>query len=338
MPLLRKLVVRPQLALLRAHPEQVKLTAVSPPLPMLVSAASLLQRARREQFAVPAFNINDLEVLKSVMAAATTLRSPVIVQTSEGAIEYAGMDYLIAMVRVAAQTKIPVVLHLDHGKNLKTIRTAITRGYTSVMFDGSLLPYAENVKKTQEVVAWARAKKVSVEAEIGALKGIEDFVSVAARDASLTQPEQAEAFAKATRCDNLAIAIGTAHGAYKFSGEAHLDFARLKKIATLVKKPLVLHGASGVLEDVVQLAERYGAKIGDARGVLDSDIKKAIKLGIAKVNIDTDLRLAFTAGIREAVYDLPKVIDPRKLLEPASLLMTEVAKRKMKLFGSAGKA
>jgi fructose-bisphosphate aldolase class II len=305
---------------------------------MLVSATSLLQRARREHFAVPAFNINDMEILKSVMAAATELRSPVIVQTSEGAIEYAGMGYLIAMVRVAAEAKLPVVLHVDHGKNLKTIHEAIKRGYTSVMFDGSSLPYEENVKKTQQVVAWAHAKKISVEAEIGALKGMEDFVNVAARDASLTQPDQAAAFAKATQCDSLAIAIGTAHGAYKFKGETHLDVVRLKKIAALVNKPLVLHGASGVLEDVIDIAERYGAKIGDARGVLDSDIKKAIKLGIAKVNIDTDLRLAFTAGIREAVHDLPKVIDPRKLLEPASLLMTEVAKRKMKLFGSAGKA
>lgn len=305
---------------------------------MLVSSTALLQRARRERFAIPAFNINDLEVLKSVMAAATEMRSPVIVQTSEGAIEYAGMDYLIAMVRVAAQAKLPVVLHVDHGKNLKTIHEAIKRGYTSVMFDGSALSYEENVEKTQQVVAWAHAKKISVEAEIGALKGMEDFVNVAARDASLTQPEQAVAFVKATRCDSLAIAVGTAHGAYKFTGETHLDLVRLKKIASLISKPLVLHGASGVLEDVIEIAERYGAKIGDARGVLDADIKKAIKLGISKVNIDTDLRLAFTAGIREAVHDLPKVIDPRKLLEPASLLMQEVAKRKMKLFGSAGRA
>jgi fructose-bisphosphate aldolase class II len=305
---------------------------------MLVSCTSLLQRARREHFAVPAFNINDLEVLKAVVSAAEELRSPVIVQTSEGAIEYAGMDYLIAMVRVAAQAKLPVVLHVDHGKNLATIHEAIKRGYTSVMFDGSSLPYEENLKKTQQVVAWAKTKKVSVEAEIGAIKGMEDFVNVAARDAALTQPEQALAFARASHCDSLAVAIGTAHGAYKFSGETHLDLVRLKKIAALVSKPLVLHGASGVLEDVVGIAERYGAKLGEARGVLDSDIKKAIKLGITKVNIDTDLRLAFTAGIREAVHDLPKVIDPRKLLEPASLLMKEVAKRKMKLFGSAGKA
>lgn len=305
---------------------------------MLIPATPLLQRARRQHFAVPAFNINNLEILKAVIDAAVELHSPVIVQTSEGAIEYAGMDYLIAMVQVAARAKLPIVLHVDHGKNLKTIHEAIKRGYTSVMYDGSALSPTENIKNTQQVVTWAHAKGVSVEAEIGAIKGMEDFVNVAARDAALTQPEEARAFVRATKCDSLAIAIGTAHGAYKFSGQTHLDLVRLKKIASLVSKPLVLHGASGVLEDVVSLAEHYGAKIGDARGVLDGDIKKAIKLGIAKVNIDTDLRLAFTAGIREAVHDLPKVIDPRKLLEPASLLMKEIAKRKMKLFGSAGKA
>lgn len=304
---------------------------------MLSSALPLLKKARAGKYAVPAFNINDLEILRSVMRAAEELRSPIIVQTSEGAIEYAGMDYLIAMVRVAAQAKIPVVLHLDHGKNLKVIRAAIQSGYTSVMFDGSLLPYTENVKATKQVVGWARAKHVSVEAELGAIKGIEDLVNVEERDAVLTNPEQAARFVKETGCDTLAVAIGTAHGAYKFTGKTHLDLERLKRIADLVTCPLVLHGASGVMENVVELAEEYGAKLGEARGVLDGDIKKAIKLGISKINIDTDLRLAFTAGIREAVYELPKVIDPRKLLEPACLLMTEVAKYKIDLFGSAGR-
>ncbi|MFO0764831.1 MAG: class II fructose-1,6-bisphosphate aldolase [Patescibacteria group bacterium] len=305
---------------------------------MLVPALPVLKKARAGKYAVPAFNVNNLEILKAVIAAAVELKSPVIVQTSEGAIEYAGMDYLIAMVRVAAQAKIPVVLHLDHGKDLKLIKKAIDSGYTSVMFDGSALPYNKNVKATQQVVAWAKKKGVSVEAEIGVLAGIEDFVSVEARDAALTDPKQALAFSKTTGCDSLAIAIGTAHGAYKFKGKTHLDIDRLKKIAALVKKPLVLHGASGVLEDVKAMAEHYGAKLGEARGVMDQDIKHAIKNGIAKINIDTDLRLAFTAGIREAVSDLPKVIDPRKLLEPSSQLIKEVAKRKITVFGSKGKA
>ncbi len=305
---------------------------------MLVSSASLLKKARAGKYAIPAFNINDLEMLKAVIQAAVLERSPIIVQTSEGAIEYAGMDYLIAMVSVAAKSKIPVVMHLDHGKNLKTIKLAIDSGYTSVMFDGSALPYLENVRSTKQVVSWAKAKRVSVEAELGSIKGIEDLVNVRERDAVLTNPEQAVQFVKETGCDTLAIAIGTAHGAYKFKGITHLDLERLKEISKRVKLPLVLHGASGVMENVVDLAEKYGAKLGEARGVLDEDIKKAIPLGIAKINIDTDLRLAFTAGVREALHDLPTVIDPRKLLEPASLLMTEVARYKIRLFGSHGKA
>ena len=305
---------------------------------MLVPAKPLLIKARAKKYAVPAFNINNLEILKSVLNAAVALKSPVIVQTSEGAIEYAGMDYLIAMVRVAAKAKVPVVLHVDHGKDLLLIRQAIRSGYTSVMFDGSALPYEQNLKKTKQIVAWAHPNKVSVEAELGVLAGIEDFVSVEAKDAALTDPHQAARFSEESGCDSLAVAIGTSHGAFKFKGKTHLDIDRLKRIAKLVKKPLVLHGASGVLEDVVAIAEHYGAKLGEARGVMDVDIKEAIKHGIAKINIDTDLRLAFTAGIREAVADLPKVIDPRKLLEPANLLMTEVAKRKMQIFGSAGRA
>ncbi|MDO8584381.1 MAG: class II fructose-bisphosphate aldolase, partial [bacterium] len=228
--------------------------------------------------------------------------------------------------------------HLDHGKNMAVIKQAIESGYTSVMFDGSLLPHEDNVYETKKVVAMAKAHRVSVEAEIGVLSGMEDLVSAKKRDATLTDPMDARVFAERTGCDTLAVAIGTSHGAYKFKGKTHLDIKRLTEIAKLVDIPLVLHGASGVMEDVVALAEEYGAKLGRARGVLDEDIKDAIKNGIAKVNIDTDLRLAFDAGIREAVANLPKVIDPRKILEPANLLITEVAKRKIRVFGSAGKA
>ncbi|MDD5437625.1 MAG: class II fructose-bisphosphate aldolase [Patescibacteria group bacterium] len=305
---------------------------------MLVPAIKILKSARERHYAVPALNINNLEALKAIVAAAVKMRSPIIVQTSEGAIEYAGMDYLIAMAKVAAKAPIPMALHLDHGKNLKLIKEAIQKGYTSVMFDGSSLPLKENVAKTKQVVAWARAKKVSVEAEIGAIAGIEDFVSVEEKDAHLTNPEQAAKFVKETKCDSLAVAIGTAHGAFKFKGETHLDIERLKKIARLVKNPIVLHGASGVMEDVVKLAEYHGAKLGKARGVLDEDIKQAIKYGVSKINIDTDLRLGFTAGIREAVDQMGNVIDPRKLLEPAIILMREIAMRKMILFKSEGKA
>lgn len=305
---------------------------------MLLPAKKLLIAARAKRYAVPAFNVNNLEILKAVMSAAERMRSPVVVQTSEGAIDYAGIDYLAAMIRVAASGTVPVVMHLDHGKDLAYVKMALANGYSSVMFDGSALPYAKNAAMTKRVVKMAHAKGASVEAEIGALAGIEDFVSVEEKDAALTNPDEAARFAKHTGCDSLAVAIGTSHGAFKFKGKTHLDIDRLKKISNLVKLPIVLHGASGVLEDVKKLAVHHGAKLGEARGVLDADIKAAIRHGVAKINIDTDLRLAFTAGVREAVDDLPKVIDPRKLLEPASLLMREVAMRKMKLFGSAGRA
>lgn len=305
---------------------------------MLVTTKHMLQAARAKKYAVPAMNVNNMEAVKAIIAAAEAMKSPVIIQTSEGAIEYAGIEYLAAMIRVAASGKIPVAMHLDHGKHLSYVKLALAHGYTSVMFDGSALPEKENVKITKQVVKMAHAKGVCVEAEIGAIAGIEDFVNVEERDAHLTNPEAALAFARATGCDSLAVAIGTLHGAYKFKGRTHLDIERLKKIAKLVKLPIVLHGASGVIEDVKLLAEHYGAKIGAARGVLDSDIQQAVKHGVAKVNIDTDLRLAFTAGVREAIHDLPKVIDPRKLLEPSTKLMTDVAMRKMKLFGSAGRA
>ncbi len=304
---------------------------------MLVTTKKLLVEARAKGYAVPALNVNDMEAVQAVISAAEKMHSPVIIQTSEGAIEYAGIEYLAAIIRVAAKGKIPVAMHLDHGKDLKYVKMALANGYTSVMFDGSSLSEKDNLRISKQVVKMAHAKGASVEAEIGAIAGIEDFVSVEEQDAHLTNPEAALRFVKETGCDALAIAIGTAHGAYKFKEKTHLDIDRLKKIAKLVKIPLVLHGASGVLEDVKAIAEKHGAKLGESRGVLDEDIKQAIKLGIAKINIDTDMRLAFTAGIREAIDDLPKVIDPRKLLEPANLLMREVAMRKMKLFGSAGR-
>ncbi len=305
---------------------------------MLVTSKKLLVPARAKHYAIPAFNVNNLEILKAVMSAAEKMRSPVIIQTSEGAIDYAGVEYLSAMIRVAAKGKIPVAMHLDHGKELRYVKLALANGYTSIMLDGSSLPYKQNVALTKTAVKLARAVGASVEAEIGALAGIEDQVSVEERDAKLTDPDEAARFAKETRCDSLAVAIGTSHGAYKFSGKTHLDIERLKKISKLVPLPIVLHGASGVREDVIILAERHGAKLGEARGVLDQDIKAAIRNGVAKINIDTDLRLAFTAGVREAVDDFPKVIDPRKLLEPATILMRETAMRKMRLFGSAGRA
>ncbi len=305
---------------------------------MLVTLKSILAKADKKGYAVPAFNINNLEIVQAVMAAAIELKSPVILQTSEGAIEYAGMDYLRALVGVAARAKVPVVFHLDHGKNLDIIKKAISSGYTSVMFDGSLLPFKENVKITKKVVGWAEEQNVSVEAELGAIKGVEDLVSVADRQAFFTDPVQAREFVAATGIDALAISIGTAHGAHKFKGEAVLDIDRLKEINRLVLLPIVLHGASGVLEDIVAIANRFGATLEHTKGVPDEQITKAIENGVRKINIDTDLRLAFTAGVRQVLAEHRGEFDPRKVLLLSKEYMTLVAKRKMELFGSAGKS
>ncbi|MCR4314573.1 MAG: class II fructose-bisphosphate aldolase, partial [Candidatus Uhrbacteria bacterium] len=214
---------------------------------MLVTLKQVLQKADRHRCAVGAFNINNLETLQAVMDAAERERSPVILSTSEGAIEYAGMEELASLVHIAARkTKLPVVFHLDHGKNEALVVEAIKSGwYTSVMFDGSSLPFKENIRHTKKIVEMAHRQGISVEAELGAIAGIEDFVSVEDRDAHLTDPTQAREFVKATGCDALAVAVGTKHGAYKFKGESKLDYGRLKRIAEAVDVPLVLHGASG---------------------------------------------------------------------------------------------
>ncbi|KKW33253.1 MAG: Fructose-bisphosphate aldolase [Candidatus Uhrbacteria bacterium GW2011_GWA2_53_10] len=307
---------------------------------MLTTLTKILVSANKNGYAVGAFNVNSLEILQGIMAAAKSERSPVIVQTSEGAIEYAGLDELGTLVHLAAhKTDLPVVLHLDHGKNYELVVEAIESGYyTSVMYDGSSLPYAENVKRTKEIVALAHAKRISVEAELGAIAGIEDFVSVKERDAHFTDPKQAADFVKKTGCDALAVAIGTSHGAYKFRGSSQLDFERLKTIKRAVKVPLVLHGASGVPTSLKKLCIKYGCKIDEAKGVSDTMIKQAVRLGINKVNIDTDLRIAFDAGVRQFLSKHPSVIDPRKILAPARDLITKVVRQKMRLFGSSGKS
>ncbi len=307
---------------------------------MLTSLTSVLQKAHRGHYAVGAFNVNNLETLQAVMAAAEEEQSPVIVQTSEGAVHYAGMDELGSLAHLAAKrTKLPVVFHLDHGKDVKMVMRAIKSGwYTSVMFDGSSLPYTENLKTTKTIVKAAHAKGISVEAELGAIAGIEDFVSVEEKDAHFTNPEQAKEFVKETGCDALAVAIGTSHGPFKFTHDSKLDFARLKRIAETVSVPLVLHGASGVPARIKALCTKYGCEIAAAKGVSDANIKKAVSLGINKVNVDTDLRIAFDAGIRQFLHDKPEVIDPRAILRPAVDLMTKVVRQKMQLLGSSGKA
>jgi fructose-bisphosphate aldolase class II len=303
---------------------------------MLATLKQVLDKANKGNYAVGAFNINNLEILQAIVRAAAKLKSPVILQTSEGAIEYAGMRYLKCLVAQAAQEhKIPIVLHLDHGRDLATIRQAIASGYTSVMIDGSHLPFEENITVTKKVVGWARAKGVSAEGELGTIGGAEDKVS--SRNIILTEPEAAKEFVERTGVDALAIAIGTSHGAYKFAGAAKLDIRRLAQIKKLLKMPLVLHGASGVPDWLVRTAERYGAELGKPEGVPDEQISAAIKSGINKINTDTDLRLAFDAGVREIIMTQPKDFDPRHILGRARELMQEVVEHRIQLFGSGGK-
>jgi fructose-bisphosphate aldolase class II len=312
---------------------------------MLSRLTDLLADADARGYAVPAFNVNDLEALLAIIAAAEEERSPVIVQTSEGALGYAGVTVLAAMVRAAAdKASIPVALHLDHGKSVAVAKAAIDAGYGSVMFDGSLLPFAENVATTREVVAMAHAKGVGVEAELGAIAGVEDLVSVEERAAAFTDPAQAAEFVSATGCDALAVSVGTAHGSHKFKGEPALDLERLAAIDQTVSLPLVLHGASGISEELIARTQHLCDRLGDcgrlagAIGVPDQQVAEAVRRGVRKVNVDSDLRIAFTAGLRDALIGQPKEIDPRKLLAPSVALMTEVCRHKMQLLGSSGKA
>lgn len=304
---------------------------------MLVSLKSVLKKAQKGHYAVPAFNINDLEFLQAIVEVAKKMKSPVIVQTSEGAIKYAGMENLANMAKTAAKEGAEIVFHLDHGKDFKIIKKALNAGYTSIMFDGSALPYEKNLRLTKQMAAAAHKKGISVEAELGALRGVEDLVSVSEKEAILTNPKQAAEFVKKTGCDALAVAIGTSHGAYKFKGMSKLDLKRLKEINKLVDVPLVLHGASGVSPYLVNLINKCGGEIGCAKGNSDSEIKKAIKLGVCKINIDTDLRLAFTAGVRCELKKDKKVFDPRQILGAAKEIMERVIADKIKLCGSAGK-
>lgn len=306
---------------------------------MLVTLSTILQKAKRGHYAVGAFNVNNLEMIQAIMSAAELEKSPAIISTSEGAIEYAGMDELGTLVHLAAErSKRPVVFHLDHGKDVKLVERAIKSGwYTSVMFDGSSLPFKENIKTTKRLVEMAHKKGISVEAELGAIAGIEDFVSVEARDAHFTNPEQAAEFVEKTGCDALAIAIGTSHGAYKFKEASALDFKRLAAIRSIIKIPLVLHGASGIPANIKKICINHGCKIEDAKGVSDAHIRKAVSLGINKINIDSDLRIAFDAGVRKFLAENPEVIDPRKILGPAKELITQVVRQKMKMLGCSNK-
>ncbi len=304
---------------------------------MLSTGVAVLGKAEKGNYAVGAFNVSNMEILQAVIRAAEAQRSPVIVQTSEGAIDYAGLEQLYTMMLFAAEAaSVPVVIHLDHGRDMDVIKQCIKVGYTSIMFDGSHLPFEENVRATRQVVRLAHRRGASVEAELGTIGGAEDKVE--AREIVLTDPAVAASFVKRTGCDSLAVAIGTSHGAYKFAGAGKLDLARLRLLKRTLRIPLVLHGASGVPQELVQKIAQYGGVLGNPEGVPDDQIGQAVRLGINKVNTDTDLRLAFTEALRETIMTKTNEFDPRKMLGPARDAMQKVVERRMQLFGSSGKA
>lgn len=304
---------------------------------VLVTGKNILTKAKAGKYAVGAFNINNLEYLEAVINSCVKLKSPAIIAATESAIKYAGFDYMVSMVHTAAKiSKVPIALHLDHGKNMNMIKRCINEGFTSVMIDGSSLPFKDNVKNTKKVVRLAANKGVSVEGELGVLAGYEeDFGSEVH---IYTEPNEAKEFVELTGVDSLAIAIGTSHGAHKFKGIPKLRIDILKKINQILKIPIVLHGASEVPKKYLDIANKYGAKLDNANGVPNSQIKLAIKNGISKINIDTDLRLAFTAGVRQHLATKPQDFDPRDYLGYAINNISDVVDSKIKLFGSAKKA
>lgn len=303
---------------------------------MLVSLQTILKKAHKENYAVGAFNTNNMEITQAIISAATALKAPVIIQTSEGALSYAGIDYLKALVDVAADSKVPVALHLDHGRTMDTIRQCIKKGWSGIMYDGSHLPFKENVKNTKKVVALAHKKRIGVEAELGTIGGAEE--NVVSRHIIYTDPDAAREFVNKTRCDALAVAVGTSHGAYKFEGAARLDLHLLKTLKQQLNMPLVLHGGSGVPAWLVTQAARYGAQLGKPEGVPDDQLQEAVRYGINKVNTDTDLRLAFDAAVRKFLSDKPEDFDPRHMLSAARELMHKVVNERIALLGSGGKA
>lgn len=306
---------------------------------MLVNLDKILPKARKMRYAVGAFNTSNLEITQAIITAAERLNAPVIVATSEKAIKYAGIENISAMIiGMAKRVRIPVVLHLDHGKSYEVCRECIEHGYSSVMIDASHLPFRDNLKVTRRVVNYAHKHGVTVEAEIGRLAGIEDDLKVKKQEAIYTDPMEAKRFARESGCDALAIAIGTSHGAYKFQGTPRLRIDILKEVVRAVKAPLVLHGASGVKFKWIKRVNKYGGTLKHTKGVPDRLLREAVKTGITKINTDTDLRIGFTAGTREYLSMNPDDFDPRKIIAQARERIIEVVTDRISVFGSKDKA
>ena len=303
----------------------------------LVTTKKMFEKAFEGGYAIGAFNINNMEIIQGVVAAAKAQNSAVILQVSKSALKYAHPKYLKAMVDAAIEeTGLDIALHLDHGSDFEVCKDCIEYGFTSVMFDGSHLEYEENVAQTKKIVEYAHERGIVVEAELGKLAGVEDEVNVDAAHATYTDPDQAVDFVKRTGVDSLAMAIGTSHGAYKFKGEAKLDFDRLATITEKLEAagfhnyPIVLHGASSVDQRCVAMCNEYGGNIAGAKGIPAEMLRKASSMAVCKINMDTDLRLAMTAAVRKSFGDEPAAFDPRGYLGAGRALIQELVEDKIK--------
>ena len=307
----------------------------------LVTSKEMFKKAYKGGYAIGAFNVNNMEIIQGIVEAGKEENAPLILQVSAGARKYAQPVYLKKLVEAAVgYSGLPIVLHLDHGDSFEICKACVDDGFTSVMIDGSKYPFEENIALTKKVVDYAHSKGVVVEAELGRLSGIEDAVSVSERDAAFTDPDEAVEFVERTGVDSLAIAIGTSHGAYKFKGEPRLDFERLEKISSMLPNfPLVLHGASSVPQEFVEICNKYGGQIPGAKGVPEDMLRKAAEMGVCKINIDTDLRLAMTASIRKYLAENPSHFDPRQYLGPGREAIKQMVIHKMRdVLGCSGKA
>ena len=310
----------------------------------LVNTKKMFEMALKGGYAVGAFNVNNMEITQGIIEAVAEEKAPLILQVSRGARVYAKISYLKAIINVVVEENpdIPIAINLDHGDNFETCKQFVDDGFTSVMIDASKLPFEENVKVTKDVVEYAHARDVVVEAELGQLGGIEeDVVGVDADDISkhLADPDQVVEFVEKSGCDSLAVACGTSHGAYKFKKEPKLAFDVIEEIGNrLPGYPLVMHGSSSVLREFVDLINKYGGDMPNAMGVPEESVSKAAKLAICKVNIDTDLRLALTAKIRQVFSEKPGEFDPRKYLGPGREAIKDMVKHKLQVLGCAGKA
>ncbi len=310
----------------------------------LVTTTEMFKKAYEGGYAVGAFNVNNMEIVQGITEACQDLKSPVVLQVSKGARAYANHNYLVKMVQAAVENcpDIPIALHLDHGPDFETCKACIDGGFTSVMIDGSSLPFDENVELAKKVVEYAHAHGVVVEAELGTLAGVEDDVNVSAEDSSYTRPEEVEEFVDRTGCDSLAIAIGTSHGAYKFKPgtKPQLRFDVLEDISKrLPGFPIVLHGSSSVPQEFVQKINAHGGKMPDAIGIPEEMLREAAKMAVCKINIDSDIRLAITATIREYFDAHPDHFDPRQYLKPARQAVKDmVAHKIVNVLGCNGKA